>query len=758
MKLQDVRAVDVDVVPTGSPSLDLALGVGGMPRGRVIEIFGPESSGKCVKSDTVIFSELGLVPISVFGNQNIPEFQKKEIFIYSEQSYEKTSHFYNGGVKPTIKIKTNYGYELEGTLNHRIRVLDKEGNYLFRRLDELEPTDYVAIQRGQNCFGKGVDLSDFEERIWAKMKLKKNTSKKNFKKFEITSEIAKLMGYLVGDGTCTATGLNKNNIQITTADKETERDLKTLCLKIFDEEPKITRDKRSHARRVMIHNVKARAFLHYAGLGWHDASQKEIPWSIMCSPKEITSAFLKTLFECDGSVSEIRGIEYCSKSEKLVKQLQIILLNFGIIGRIKSRKIKNYPLPYYYFYISGQQDRKIFLREIGFITKGKQEKLVGSIKRIRMFNTNRDVIPNINQKLKEFLEAYRTGLRDTNRADWEIFYDYLPGTPKFSLLSYDRLRRLLERFSDGRNIPEYQELENLYNLGFFWDKVVEKRDAIASVLDFTIPSNATFCGNGFINHNTTLALHVCAEAQKAGGVAAFIDAEHALDPDYAKRLGVNTDELLISQPDSGEQALQIVETLVRSGEVDVIVIDSVAALAPKAAIEGEMGEFQIGLQARLMSSALQKLSGVISKTKTIVIFLNQIRMKIGIMFGNPETTSGGLALKFYASVRLDLRRIAQIKHGDEIIGSRIRAKVVKNKVAAPFRIAEFDIYYNEGISYITDLLNLGIKQEVVKKSGSWLDFGQTRLGQGIEAAKQYLKANPKVAEEIKKAVFEKPLV
>ena len=254
---------------------------------------------------------------------------------------------------------------------------------------------------------------------------------------------------------------------------------------------------------------------------------------------------------------------------------------------------------------------------------------------------------------------------------------------------------------------------------------------------------------------STLALHVCAEAQKAGGVAAFIDAEHALDPDYAKRLGVNTDELLISQPDSGEQGLQIVETLVRSGEVDVIVVDSVAALAPKAAIEGEMGEFQIGLQARLMSSALQKLSGVISKTKTIVIFLNQIRMKIGIMFGNPETTSGGLALKFYASVRLDLRRIAQIKHGDEIIGSRIRAKVVKNKVAAPFRIAEFDIYYNEGISYITDLLNLGIKQEVVKKSGSWLDFGETRLGQGIEAAKKFLKENPKVVEQIKKASFEK---
>ena len=252
---------------------------------------------------------------------------------------------------------------------------------------------------------------------------------------------------------------------------------------------------------------------------------------------------------------------------------------------------------------------------------------------------------------------------------------------------------------------------------------------------------------------TTLALHICAEAQKLGGVAAFIDVEHALDPDYARKIGVAVEDILISQPDSAEEALQIVETLVRSNQVDVIVVDSVAALAPKNAIESEMGEFQIGLQARLMSSALQKLSGAISKSKATVIFLNQIRMKIGIMFGNPETTSGGLALKFYSSVRIDLRRIAQIKHGESIIGSRIRAKIVKNKVAAPFRIAEFDIYYNEGISYLTDLLALGIKQEVIKKSGSWLDFEETRLGQGIEAAKKYLKENPKVAEEIKKVVF-----
>ncbi|MDO8601345.1 MAG: recombinase RecA [bacterium] len=252
---------------------------------------------------------------------------------------------------------------------------------------------------------------------------------------------------------------------------------------------------------------------------------------------------------------------------------------------------------------------------------------------------------------------------------------------------------------------------------------------------------------------TTLALHILAEAQKKGGVGAFVDAEHALDPDYAKRIGVNIDDLLISQPDSGEQALQIVEALVKSGGVDVIVVDSVAALVPQAEINGEVGEFQIGLQARLMSQALRKLSGLISKTKTVVIFLNQIRMKIGIMFGNPETTPGGLALKFYASVRIELRRTAQIKHGEEIIGNRVKAKIVKNKVAAPFKVTEFDIYYNEGISKIADIINTGLLREIIKKAGSWLQYEDIKIGQGMEGARVFLKENPAVLEKIKKAIL-----
>jgi recombination protein RecA len=252
---------------------------------------------------------------------------------------------------------------------------------------------------------------------------------------------------------------------------------------------------------------------------------------------------------------------------------------------------------------------------------------------------------------------------------------------------------------------------------------------------------------------TTLALHILAEMQKKGGVGAFIDAEHALDPDYARRIGVKVDNLLISQPDSGEQALQITEALVRSQAVDVIVIDSVAALTPKAEIEGEMDQQQIGLQARLMSKALRKLAGIVSKSKTLIIFLNQTRMKIGVFFGNPETTSGGMALKFYSSVRINLARIAQIKQKDEIVGSRVKAKIVKNKVAAPFKVAEFDVYYNEGISRIADLLNTGVKYGVVKRIGSWYQYEDKKIGQGLDGVKEYLKGDPKLETEIRKVLL-----
>jgi recombination protein RecA len=254
---------------------------------------------------------------------------------------------------------------------------------------------------------------------------------------------------------------------------------------------------------------------------------------------------------------------------------------------------------------------------------------------------------------------------------------------------------------------------------------------------------------------TSLTLHIIAEAQKTGGVAAFLDAEHALDPQYAQNLGVNLDELLLSQPDTGEQTLEIAEVLIRSGAVDVIVIDSVAALVPKAELDGDMGDSHMGLQARLMSQAMRKLAGVVNKSKTCLIFINQIRMKIGVMFGSPETTSGGNALKFYSSVRMDIRRIAAIKDGDSVIGNRTRVKLVKNKVAPPFRDCEFDIIYGQGISKIGDLLDLAVTHELVAKAGTWFSYNETRIGQGRTNSQNFLKENPAMCEEIESKLREK---
>ena len=253
---------------------------------------------------------------------------------------------------------------------------------------------------------------------------------------------------------------------------------------------------------------------------------------------------------------------------------------------------------------------------------------------------------------------------------------------------------------------------------------------------------------------TTLALHIIAEAQKAGGVAAFVDVEHALDPEYAKRIGVDVQDLLVSQPDMAEEALEITETLIRSGAVDVIVIDSVAALVPRAEIEGDMGDSHMGLQARLMSQALRKLTGIISRSNTTLVFINQLRMKIGVMFGNPETTPGGVALKFFSSVRMDIRRKEQIKDGEKIIGNRVKVKVVKNKVAPPFRVAEFELMYNEGISKVGELVDIGVELKIITKSGSHYSYGSTKLGQGKQNVKEYLKENQALAQEIEQKVIQ----
>ncbi len=749
MKLGErAERMSIETISTGSIALDLALGVGGVPKGRIVEIFGPEASGKCVATDTIVLTEYGMLPIGMFGDLTKSGFQEKELAVYSEKGLVKTSHFYNSGFKKTIKLKTSYGFEIEGTPNHRIRVLDNEGNYIFRRLDQLKDGDRVAIQRGQHSFGRGVDLSGFK---FSKSKFSRN---KSFTPpLFIDSDWSRLMGYLVGDGSCTATGLSKNNVSMTIADPEVAQDFTNLCIRLFKERPKISIDKRRLTTgSFRIHSVKARSFLDYAGLDYGSAVDKHIPYSIMQGSQQIVASFLSGLFETDGTFSK-DTIEYCTKSKVLAKQVQTVLLNFGIVSKVKIRQMKNYPdNHYFYLYIDGFEDQKIFAEEIGFISNRKQGKLLSGIGRVRsQYQSNRDTLP-LNLDMEKLMKDYRIAF-GTTRQHWDVVYDYLPQTPGYSQLTYPRLEKILTVFDSAKYLPVYQKLNRMYEQHLFWDRIADISPSQNLVVDFTVPETHSFFGNGFINHNTSIALHVIAEAQKKGGVAAFIDAEHALDPQRAQKIGVNLDELLISQPDTGEQALEIAEALIRSGGVDVIVIDSVAALVPKAEIEGEMGDAVMGMQARLMSQALRKLTGAISNTNTIVIFTNQLRQKIGVMFGNPETTTGGMALKFYSSIRLDIRKIENIKQGDQVVGSRHRVKVVKNKVAPPFRMAEFDMDEN-GISHGGELLDVGIELGILTKAGAFIRWGETMLGQGRPASITWLVENPKESEKLEKEVRE----
>jgi recombination protein RecA len=750
MKMSQKVVDNVPVISTGSMSLDNALGVGGVPKGRIMEIYGPEGGGKCVTPDTIVFSEEGMLPIGYFGDVSKLGFQKKEIGIFSSGFEDKTSHFYSDGLRDTKRIISSYGYTVEGTLNHKVWIIDKEEGLIFRSLGALKKGDYVAIQRGQGYFGSGQDFYGFK---YVKNKLNGSGKEFDFPLF-MTSDLARLLGYLVGDGCCTNTGLNKNCISMSIGDLEVEKDYTRVCNSVFGESPKVTVDKRgSLAKTFRVHNAKARSFLEYIGLKYSGAGGKEIPYSVMKEPEPIVAEFLRGLFETDGCFSD-NDIEYCTKSKKLSEQLRVVLLNFGIVCRTKARKMKGYPDYYYYMYISGARDKELFCEKIGFISERKQNKLVEYIKNLKKFGTRLDVIPFANVILQELFDQYRQNIKSTTRKTWKIVYDYLPNTKKRSAISYPRLERILKEFSEGKNLTPYKYLEKLLGLNIFWDKIVSIEDSESVVVDFSVPDSEAFFGNGFVNHNTTMALEIIAQAQKAGGVAAFIDAEHALNMSLARSIGVNVDDLYLSQPEFGEQALEIVETLVRSGGMDVIVVDSVAALTPKAEIEGEMGDPTMGVQARLMSQAMRKLTAAVSNSKTCLIFINQLRMKIGVMFGNPETTTGGNALKFYASVRLDVRRIEAIKDGTTVTGNRLRVKVVKNKLAPPFKEAQLSLIFGKGIDKVLDLVDFATELGVIQKSGSWYSYREERLGQGSDAVVVLLRGNEKLLEEIKNATLD----
>ncbi|MFN2489901.1 MAG: recombinase RecA [Actinomycetota bacterium] len=554
--------------------------------------------------------------------------------------------------KPVLRVRLGSGRTIKVTHNHPLRVIDENDFIVWRQAGRLTPDDMVvsaAFGAVEAASGDGIGEDE-----------------------------AVFLGYLIAEGTLS----DRYRVSFTNWDPEVGEEFTRLAVSLFGAKVRCCYGKEYRFGDSALRSELAELY----DLDHVTAHGKKIPSCIRTGGHKIQRAFLSALFEGDGWIDKSSTIGFASASERLAREVQLLLYGFGIPATVSVKRNPKYERDYWTVTITPAVAHR-FLDEIGFRSSRRRVQVESNFRRSKH-------------------------------------------EPRFESLSH------VEKYT--------------------FERVVAVEDAgIQPTFDLMMPKTHSFVANGILSHNTTVSLHVVAEAQKAGGLVSFIDAEHALDPTYAKAVGVNIDDLLVSQPDTGEQGLEIADTLVRSGAMDVIVIDSVAALVPRAEIEGEMGDSHVGLQARLMSQALRKLAGNVNRSKTILIFINQIREKIGITFGSNETTPGGRALKFYSSVRLDVRRIDALKDGAEIVGSRVRVKVVKNKVSAPFRKAEFDIQYGTGISKEGSLLDVAIEHEIVRKSGAWFIYGDDQLGQGRENAKTFLGENPDIATEIELKIKDK---
>ena len=742
MSLGNRIPVKIDSISTGVLSLDIALGIGGIPKGRVTEIFGPESSGKCIKEDSYVLSMDGWTELNTYNNAREGDFSPVNQLVYSIDGFENTEALYNDGYKNTIKVKTRFGFEIEGTYEHPLLVFDGE-EFVFKKLQDMKEGDYLCIQRNQQVFSK--KLVKFPLFVFIPKKGGNNYISYSVPD-SLNKEGARFFAYIIGEGHI---GSKKGDMTFSNSDENLLEDFSSVCLKLFNYIPRLRNTPiENSCKELQISSVFIKQFLKISGITMSISKDKVIPSCILHSPKEIQREFLRTYFDCEGSVSE-DWIELTSASEKLTIQLQLQLLNFGILARRRKSFIaatngKNIKRPYWTLYISGKSNLDIFQKEIDFSILSKKCKLRDMlIKERKCVNTNADSIPNMKNLLIRLRESIITDLGTktggSNRKGKGL-KNLLGGllcdrirdiTSGWCNLTYVVTENLLNALASYKELPEIKKLKEIVHYNYFFDPITELSLSSAYVLDFVIPKNHVFTSNGFISHNTTLTLHIIAEAMKNNGRAAFIDAEHALDIIYAAALGVDTKRLLVSQPDNGEQALDIVEKLVLSNALDVIVIDSVAALVPRSEIEGEMGDASMAVQARLMSKALRKLTAIISKSNTAVIFINQLRQRIGIMFGNPDVTPGGNALKFYASVRLDIRKMTNIKVKEEVIGSHTKIKVVKSKVSPPFRETEVNIRYGKGVYIAEDLVDLAVTYGIIKRAGAWYTLNEDRF-QGKE--------------------------
>jgi protein RecA len=730
MRLGEQARVPVEVIPTGSIALDVALGLGGLPRGRIIEIYGPESSGKCLTADTYVWSDRGLETIAeLFARagmtasctSRVTDVSELGIRLVNERGeLETVAALTHNNRKAVLRLRLRSGRAISVTRNHPLRIVSDRGFIVWRKAGEIQKGDtVVSAEFGAAEAAGGDGLSEDE---------------------------AVLLGYLVAEGTL----CYETSIRFTNWDLEVSGEFTRLMEQIAGIPVRNYSD-----REFAVYGKAIRQrFAEEYGLEFVRAAGKKVPACVRIAGHKAQRAFLSALFEGDGWIDPTSTIGLGTASEELARQVQLMLYGLGIPATVSSKYNLKYERDYWSVTVNPAVTGR-FIQEVGFRSARRAEQVRKCFKESPR-DPQFENIPHLSGLVRD--------LRDDCGGDRE--FDEIAGdlfrTSLDLACSRGRLAKLIDwcernedRFSAGaKTIVEY--LRIVATLPYTYEEVTAIEDGgMQPTFDVVLPRTHSFLANGMLSHNTTVALHAVASAQKAGGIAAFIDAEHALDPDYAQKLGVDTDALLVSQPDTGEQALEIADMLIRSGAIDIVVIDSVAALVPKAEIEGEMGDSHVGLQARLMSQALRKITGALNQTKTTAIFINQLREKVGVLFGSPETTTGGKALKFYASVRLDVRRIETLKDGTESVGNRTRVKVVKNKLAPPFRNAEFDILYGIGISREGGLIDLGVEQGIVRKAGAWYTYEGDQLGQGKENARNFLHDNPDMAEEIEKKIKEK---
>jgi protein RecA len=743
MKMGDDVAQKVAAIPTGALSLDLALGIGGLPRGRVVEIYGPESSGKCLTAGTYVWSDHGLETMEeVFARVGQPASCTSRVtdvrdhgvrLVNEEAQLETMAGVTHNNRRPVWRVELESGRHVEATANHPLRVLNEHGRIVWRTVGRLSKGDVlVSALFGAETSVGGSDLSEDE---------------------------AVLLGYLVAEGTL---GENARHAVVFTNahDRDVLEEYVALVGQVLGVPAEQVRTYGGKDHHIHDTALRRRLADDY-GLTYTDSAGKEVPHVVRTGGPKVQRAFLSALYEGDGWIESGPEIGLTTASRTLAEQVQLLLYGLGVPASLGTRYNDDLDRDYHTVLVPPGGARR-FLEQVGFRSERRAEQVArhlagapGSSPASRL-----EHLPYLAELLVDLRDALG-GDRELDRLIHDMRRSDLTGGEDGAIqCSPRRLIGVLD-WIDRKHVPSsarplVAQLHELAARPLTYERVVSITPVGEQpTFDVVLPWSHSFVANGVLSHNTTVALHAVAEAQKMGGIAAFIDAEHALDPTYARALGVDINEMLVSQPDNGEQALEIAEMLIRSNAVDIVVIDSVAALVPRAEIEGEMGDSHVGLQARLMSQALRKLAGSLNRSKTCAVFINQLREKVGILFGSPETTPGGRALKFYSSVRIDVRRIETLKDGTDAVGNRVRAKVVKNKVSPPFRQAEFDILYGEGISKQGTLIDVGVEEGIIRKAGAWYTYDGEQLGQGKENARQFLKEHEDIALEIEKKIKEK---